>query len=77
MYLPQRDGLELEEHIRKYFLNGYSYRTILILKGKFNISLRQLKRIFRRMGLRRRARISLRYLRRIEMLIRMSIALCV
>ena len=54
--------------IYKYFHDGHSYRVILLLLGALHgikLSLRQLQRIVRQMGLCRRARLSQSFLRRL------------
>ena len=57
-----------ERWIRKYFLDGHSYRVVLILLGHihgYQLSIRQLKRILRNMGLRRRTGLPDSILRRL------------
>jgi hypothetical protein len=53
--------MERDELIRYYFSLGYEYRLIvcfLHFKHGIGISLRQLKRVLRRLGLKRRVRVT-------------------
>ena len=53
--------MERDELIGAYFRLGYEYKLIvcfLHFKHGVNISLRQLKRVLRRLGLRRRVRVT-------------------
>ena len=64
-----------DEFIKEYFERGYSYRTILVclyLKNGISLSLRQLKRVLRRLGLRNRSDLSVGHLMRVETLIRVG-----
>ena len=68
--------VQVERRIKKYFLKGYSNRTVLVYLGLIegiSISLPLLKRILKRLGLRRRACIRFSYLRRVETLICVSL----
>ena len=64
--------------IIEYFSNGYDYSMILILLGVrhgFTLSLRQLKRVLRKYGLRRRANAaSTASTAHVEALIRVSVS---
>ena len=68
-------GLSRNELITVYFFDGYGYKKIIILLRLLHgicLSLRQLKRILRELGLRRRVIYSFTYLRQVETVIRVS-----
>ena len=68
-------GLSRNQLITKYFFDGYPYKTILILLGLLHgisLSLRQLKRILRSLGLHRRTVRTSIHLHRVETYIRVG-----
>ncbi len=74
----QRRGTGREQLIELYFRHGYQYGLILrfLYYVQVTISLRQLKRILSRRGLRRRVTVTASHLRRVEHAIRVRTDLC-
>ena len=72
----QLHGIQREQLIHYYFLEGYTYRLILcflLLVHGIPLSLRQLKRVLCKLGLKRRVpRYSVRHLQQVEELIRVG-----
>ena len=73
---PSKEGGSRDDLIRQYFRGGHKYRTILqFLRAIHGItlSMRQLKRVLNRLGLRRRSPMTARKLRLVSRLIRVSL----
>ena len=72
---PSLEGGLRDELVRHYFRAGHKYGTILrFLRAVHGVSLsmRQLKRVLKRLGLRRRVQKSAQTLRSVSRLIRVS-----
>lgn len=72
---PSQEGGSRDHLVRQYFCAGHKYKTILqFLRSVhgFTLSIRQLKRILKRLGLRRRSERTASHLRLVSRLIRVS-----